>query len=103
MSDWLAWQVVDSAFPVGVFAHSWGLEAAWQAGHVREAEGLGRFVSASVQQTAYGAVPLLAAAYRDPSRWPELDELAEAFLLNRVTNRASRVQGRTLVSTAARI
>ena len=103
MSDWLAWQVVDSAFPVGVFAHSWGLEAAWQAGHVREAEGLGRFVSASVQQTAYGAVPLLSAAYRDPSRWPELDELAEAFLLNRVTNRASRVQGRTLVSTAARI
>ena len=103
MSDWLAWQVVDSAFPVGVFAHSWGLEAAWQAGHVRKIEALEGFVVAAVQQTAYGAVPLLAATYRDAARWPDLDALAEAFLLNRVTNRASRIQGRTLVSTAARI
>ena len=98
MSDWLAWQVVDSAFPVGVFAHSWGLEAAWQAGHVRKIEALEGFVVAAVQQTAYGAVPLLAATYRDAARWPDLDALAEAFLLNRVTNRASRIQGRTLGS-----
>ena len=103
MSDWLTWQVVDSAFPVGVFAHSWGLEAAWQAGHISKVESLEGFVSAAVQQTAYGAVPLLAAAHRDAARWPELDALAEAFLLNRVTNRTSRIQGRTLVSTAARV
>ena len=103
MSNWLTWQVVDSAFPVGVFAHSWGLEAAWQSGYVPDPAALERFVSASVQQTAHGALPLLAAAFREPDRWPEFDELAEAFLLNRVANRASRVQGRTLVSTAARI
>jgi urease accessory protein len=103
VTDWLAWQVVDSAFPTGVFAHSWGLEAAWQQGEVPSVEALGRFLDASMQQAAYGALPLLAAAYRQPDRWRALDELADAFLTNAVANRASRIQGRTLVSTAARV
>jgi urease accessory protein len=103
ISDWLAWQVVDSAFPTGVFAHSWGLEAAWQQGEVPDVEALQRFLRASIQQTAYGALPLLNAAYRRPDRWLVLDELADAFLVNNVVNRASRVQGRTLLSTAGRI
>ena len=103
MSDWLAWQIVDSAFPVGVFAHSWGLEAAWQAGHVTEIGELEQFVCESVQQTAYGAVPLLSGCYYEPTRWSELDQLAEAFLLNPVANRASRVQGRSLMSTMVRV
>jgi urease accessory protein len=102
-ADWLAWQIIDSAFPTGVFAHSWGLEAAWQQGEVPDVGALQRFLQASIQQTAYAALPLLNAAYRRPARWLELDELAEAFLTNSVANRASRVQGRTLVSTVARI
>lgn len=102
-ADWLAWQVVDSAFPTGVFAHSWGLEAAWQQGEVPNLSSLQRFLAASVQQTAFGALPLLNAAYRQPDRWPALDELADAFLTNPVANRASRVQGRTLLSTAGRV
>ena len=36
LADWLTWQLVDSAFPTGAFAHSWGLEAAWQQGEVDE-------------------------------------------------------------------
>jgi urease accessory protein len=103
MSDWLAWQVVDSAFPVGVFAHSWGLEAAWQSGHVPDPDALHRFLHASIQQAGYGALPLLSAAYHRPEQLAALDELADAFLTNSVTNRASRVQGRTLVATAARV
>ena len=103
LSDWLAWQVVDSAFPTGVFAHSWGLEAAWQQGEVPDVEALRRFLAASLQQTACGAVPLLNAAYRSPDRWPELDDLADAFLTNTVANRASRIQGRALLSTARRV
>jgi urease accessory protein len=101
--DWLAWQIVDSAFPTGVFAHSWGLEAAWQQGEVPNLSSLQRFLAASVQQTAFGALPLLNAAYRQPDRWLALDELADAFLTNPVANRASRVQGRTLLSTAGRV
>jgi urease accessory protein len=102
-ADWLAWQIVDSAFPTGVFAHSWGLEAAWQQGEVSNPSALQRFLAASVQQTAFGALPLLNAAYRHPDRWQALDELADAFLTNPVANRASRVQGRTLLSTAGRV
>ena len=103
MSDWLAWQVVDSAFPVGTFAHSWGLEAAWQAGHVDGDAALRRFLTESIQQTGWGALPLVNAAHRRPERLEELDSLNEAFLTNAVANRASRVQGRTLAATAARV
>ena len=103
MSDWLAWQVVDSAFPVGVFAHSWGLEAAWQAGHVDGEAALRRFVTESIQQTGWSTLPIMSAAYREPERLGELDALSQAFLTNGVANRASRVQGRTLVATAARV
>ena len=102
-SDWLAWQIVDSAFPVGVFAHSWGLEAAWQAGHVDGDAALRRFVAESIQQTGWGALPVMTAAHRDPERLEELDALNHAFLTNSVANRASRVQGRTLAATAARV
>ena len=34
MSDWFTWQIIDSAFPTGAFAHSYGLEAAWQHGEI---------------------------------------------------------------------
>lgn len=103
MSDWLTWQVVDSAFPTGAFAHSFGLEAAWQHGEVDGPAALDRFVRASVLQAGHAALPLLSDAYREPERVTQLDALADAFLVNTVANRASRVQGRTLVSTAARI
>ncbi len=103
MSDWLAWQIVDSAFPVGVFAHSWGLEAAWQAGYVEDEAALRVFLAESIQQTGWSALPLMNAAYDRPQRLEELDELAHAFLTNGVANRASRVQGRTLAATAARV
>ena len=45
-SDWLFWQLADSAFPTGGFAHSWGLEAAWQSGEVADVAALRRFVHA---------------------------------------------------------
>lgn len=103
MSDWLAWQVVDSAFPVGTFAHSWGLEAAWQAGHVDGDAALRRFLAETIRQTGWGVLPLADAAWRRPERLAELDALNEAFLTNAVANRASRVQGRSLAATAARV
>ena len=103
MSDWLTWQVVDSAFPTGVFAHSWGLEAAWQQGEVDGLDYLRVFLEASIQQAGYGSLPLVNDAYRSPEQLEALDALADAFLLNAVANRASRIQGRTLLGTAGRI
>ena len=103
MEDLLVWQLVDSAFPTGAFAHSLGLEAAAQHGEVASREDLRRFVEATILQAASGALPLVNAAYREPARLAEWDALNDAFLSNAVANRASRQQGRTLVASAARI
>ena len=103
MDDVLVWQLVDSAFPTGAFAHSLGLESAWQHGEVTTRDDLRRFVEATILQAASGALPLVNAAHREPSRLGEWDALNDAFLTNAIANRASRQQGRTLVASAARI
>jgi len=103
MSDWLTWQVVDSAFPTGTFAHSWGLEAAWQQGEIADVAALRTFIRESLLQTAFGALPFLNAVYHAPDSLPAMDARADAFLTNGVANRASRIQGRTLVATCARV
>jgi len=103
VSDWITWQIVDSAFPTGAFAHSWGLESAWQHGEVRTPADLRGFLDATVLQTGHATLPFVNASYDVPDRLESLDGLAEAFLTNPVANRASRVQGRTLASTAARV
>lgn len=103
MQDALVWQLVDSAFPTGAFAHSLGLESAWQHGEVASRDDLRRFVEATILQAARGALPLVNAAHREPSRLAEWDALNDAFLTNAVANRASRQQGRTLLASAARI
>lgn len=103
MNDWLAWQLVDSAFPTGAFAHSLGLESACQHGEVTDAGQLRTFVDASILQAGFAALPFVNAAFHDPDTLQMLDDMAEAFLTNPVANRASRVQGRTLLATTARI
>jgi urease accessory protein len=103
MQDALVWQLVDSAFPTGAFAHSLGLESAWQHGEVVSRDDLRRFVEATILQAASGALPLVNAAHREPARLAEWDALNDAFLTNAVANRASRQQGRTLLASAARI
>jgi urease accessory protein len=103
MSDLLAWQLADSAFPTGGFAHSGGLEAAWQSGEIPDRAALEAFTVAVLEQTGSGMLPLVNAAFRDPSRFDVLDQLADVFLTNPVANRASRVQGRALAATASMI
>jgi urease accessory protein len=98
--SWRLLQLADSAFPSGGFAHSFGLEAAAQAGEARD---LPRFVREAIWQAGHGALPLSRAAYEDPSALPLLDARADAFLANHVANRASRAQGRAFASTCARI
>jgi urease accessory protein len=102
-SDWLVWQLVDSAFPTGAFAHSGGLESAWQHGEIAGSADLTRFVHATLLQAGTGVLPLVNAAHRDPARLGELDALNDAFLTTIVANRASRVQGRSLLATARRV
>jgi len=99
--SWLVWQLVDSAFPAGGFAHSYGLEAAWQQGEV-DAASLPLFVRDAIAQAGHSALPFAMAAFDDPQSLPLFDERTEAFLRNPVANRASRVQGRAWIGTVER-
>jgi urease accessory protein len=98
---WLIWQLVDSAFPAGGFAHSYGLEAAWQQGEVH-ATSLAAFVRDAIAQAGHGGLPFVLAAFDDPRSFALIDEYCDAFLRNPVANRASRVQGRAWLGTVER-
>src|SRR5947207_11859923 len=100
--NYLLWQLADSGFPAGGFAHSGGLEAAMQHGLVRDSPSVRAFAEHVVLQTGRGALPLASAAHRDPDRLAELDRLSDAFLTSPVAHRASCAQGRALLSSAVR-
>jgi urease accessory protein len=99
-SEWLVWQLADSAFPTGGFAHSGGLEAAWQLGLVGRST-LRRFLVGALEHALSSSLPIASAVHRKPERFDELDRLAEASLANHVANRASRAQGAALLLAAS--
>jgi urease accessory protein len=103
ISDLTLWQLVDSAFPTGGFAHSSGLEAAWQQGEVRNRAGLVSYLEASLNQIGQAALPFVTSAWDGPERLDELDELCEVFTTNHVANRASRSQGRAFLTAVERV
>jgi urease accessory protein len=100
-SIWRVWQLTDSAFPAGGFAHSYGLEAAWQQGEV-DAGSLAAFVGDVVAQAGHSGLPFVLAAFDDPAGLPIADARCDAFLRNPVANRASRVQGRAWLGAVTR-
>lgn len=101
--DWLVWQLADSAFPTGGFAHSGGLEAAWQAGVARNAAELPALLLQLLHQAAAMTAPFLIAAHGANAPLADLDDRLDAMLSNHVANRASRLQGKAFLSTAGRV
>lgn len=101
--DFLIWQLVDSAFPTGGFAHSSGLEAAWQHGEVRGRAELVSFINTSLDQLGHAALPFVMAAFDAPEKLTDFDALFDVFTTNHVANRASRAQGRAFLTAVERI
>lgn len=82
-------QLVDSAFPTGAFAHSFGLETAAQAGRLETADDLRRWLS----DFLYGSLaqmegPAVLHAQATAARTGELHDLDRVLYLSRLTREA---------------
>ena len=82
------------------FAHSAGLESAFQQGLVSDSQSLGRFLESLLQDSSRGVVPFLVSVHSGDHALARVDEWCDAFLSNHVANRASRVQGRSFLAAA---
>lgn len=102
-SDWVIWQLVDSTFPAGGFAHSGGLESLVKWGDVDSPDCLFDFLKANLTQAVYSLVPFVTATHREPVRVKQADAACDALLTNHVANRASRAQGRAFLASTASI
>lgn len=112
MADWVAWQMLDSLYPTGGFAHSLGLEAAVQEKLVTPASGsLDRFLSSTLHQTANFALPIVFSAFQRVSKGPndpealadallELNARTTALYSNHVAKKASLAQGAAMLRIA---
>jgi urease accessory protein len=100
--SFLVWQLIDSGFPAGGFAHSAGLEASMHHGEAADGAGVLSFARQALSHAGRSALPIVTAAYRAPDTLAELDELSDVFLSNPIANRASRAQGRAFLTCVRR-
>lgn len=101
-SQWLIWQIADTAFPSGGMAHSGGLEAARAAGAVEDEAELREYLLMALTQAGRAAIPFMLAAM-EAADLPALDVECDTFLTNSVANKASRSQGLGFLTAATRV
>ena len=79
---WRVFQVTDSAFPTGGFAHSSGLEAAVHFGWARTPSEFDAYVGAHLWNAGNGLLPFVGAAHDDPSAVGRLGKTPVAVMVN---------------------
>ncbi|GLE00666.1 hypothetical protein PINS_up009454 [Pythium insidiosum] len=112
-SHWVVWQMLDSLYPTGGFAHSLGLEAAVQERVVKADDrgaSLREFLISTLHQTGNFALPIVFSAVDDAiaatssaaliERFLEINTLATALYSNHVAKKASLAQGAALLRLA---
>lgn len=111
-TNWVVWQMLDSLYPTGGFAHSLGLEAAVQEKLVETGESpprsLHRFLSSTLHQTGNFALPIVFSAHTSATTEPdrvlesflELNARATALFSNHVAKKASLAQGAAMLRLA---
>ncbi len=100
-TEYILWQLADTSFPTGGFAHSSGLESAWRHGLVRR-ENISDFCHDLIRQVSMQTAPFVAAASQTPTRIRSLDSLYHVMCTNHVARRASILQGSALLLAAQR-
>jgi urease accessory protein len=85
--------LLDSRAPTGASAHSAGLEAAVEAGWVRDLDDLAAFCAGRLRTSGRVAAAFAAAACTDPARWRELDAEFEARTASEAMRSSSRALG----------
>jgi len=97
LSQWLS-----PAFPVGAFTYSHGLEAAFQAGWLGDADGLRAWLTDLMTDGSARSDALLVAAafHGDPA---EVDEIARAFAASAERLRETEEQGRAFGAVLGRV